>query len=317
MKKKWLSGVAILIILLAILAGYRHESKQFKSNRQKRITAVSSIHRARRHRTKSLRKIHYLIRSVNLKTQRVTRPENVWRSPSHTRREEIGTTASLLKSPNKYTNLVQIDRQAVAKNKPTYDHITRQGKSIGWIDNRSVRPTSVYMLPYVYISQFWPSPARDACEEASLKTALSTQSKAMNVPLLRMVQQTPRSNDPNKGYTKDPYRYSSHATIYPDALVKVAHKYGARAKVMNHAKVGQFINAITHGHAVVFEGPYMLKKPGSDHDLVILGYKKGKFFVADPFARHHYSPRTRWASTQLLMKLYNKKFRSQRSLVIE
>lgn len=316
MKNKWLDGIAILIIVLAVVMGYRHESNQFESNNgQRRIASVSSKRKSIN--SGSLRKVNYRIRTTNIKTQRVTRPENVWQKPNHDKREKIGTTASLLKSPNKYTNLVQIDRQAAAKNKPTYDHITRQGKSIGWIDARGVKSTSVYMLPYVYISQFWPSPAQDACEEASLKTALSTQGKAMNVPLRKMVQQTPRSNDPNRGYTNNPYEYGSHATIYPDALVKVAHKYKARAKVMNHATKAQFINAVTHGHTVVFEGPYMLQKPGSDHDLVILGYKKGRFFVADPFARHHYSPRTRWASTGLLMKLYNKRFRGQRSLVIE
>ncbi|XIF20557.1 MAG: hypothetical protein AJITA_01332 [Acetilactobacillus jinshanensis] len=215
------------------------------------------------------------------------------------------------------TNLVQVDQQAVAKGHPTYDHITRQGKSIGWINDKGLQPTSTYMLPYVYISQFWPSAAQDACEEASLKTALSTQSKAMNVSLQQMVKQTPRSNDPNKGYTNNPYKYGSHATIYPDAMVKIAKKYGAHAKDISGANKARFIYEITHGHAVVFEGPYMLKKPGSDHDLVILGYRKGQFFVADPFARHHYSPKTRWASTNLLMKLYNKKFRHQRALVVE
>lgn len=319
MKSNWLKLVAVIVILLAVIVGYRHEKNVANYNRT-RVTAVSSV----RHRSpnkiqgqpKNLTK-HYRILLSNSKTQRVTSLENIYRNPNHTKQTQIGNTKTLLQNPKNFTNLVQVDQKAVAKNKPTFDHIMRQGKPIGWVNANAVHSISTYVLPYVYISQFWPSAAEDACEEASLKTAMSTQNKAMNVPLQQIVKQTPRSKNPNVGYTKNPYKYGSHATIYPDAMVRIARKYGAQAKDISGATKSQFIQEVTHGHAVVFEGPYMLKKPGSDHDLVILGYRKGQFFVADPFARHHKSPKTRWASTSLLMRLYNKKFRHQRALVVE
>ena len=310
--------LGMVVVLLMVIGIYHYETASHQEVAPKRTTSI--VHRRKlashNHQLQrgSLKRAHYQIKPIKLKTQKVIKQVKLDQQPG---RNPVGNTLRLLSRPRRFTNLVQINQIAIAKNEPSEYHISRQGKSLGWIPVDAVQPTRQYMLPYVYISQFWPSKADDACEIASLKTALSTKNKAMNVPLRTMVQRIPRTQDPNTGYTNDPYRYGSHATIYPDAMVKIAKEYGANVRNITGATKSQFINAVEHGHAVVFEGPYMMKKPYSDHDLVILGYRPGYFFVADPFARHVYSPRTTWVSTSKLMRLFNKKFRHQRALVIE
>ena len=275
-------------------------------------------HTARKHRSvkfTSANASRYPERPIHWRTQQVTQVTPLWSAPHNHSSVQVGNTRSLMKNIANYSNLVQPLRWTRGKH-TQYILIGRQGKKLGWINRKALHSTPLYLLPYVYTSQFWPSPADDACELASLKTALSTQNKAMHTGLRKMVRRIPRTTDPNKGYTHDPYRYKSHATIYPDAMVKIARRYGAHAKNITGASQKRLIYEVTHGHGVVFEGPYMMKKPGSDHDLVIIGYKPGYFYVTDPFARHHYSPRATWISTGKFMKIFNKPFRHQRALTI-
>lgn len=252
------------------------------------------------------------IKRVQQRTQQVTKNEAIRLTPAG---KEISDTGFLMRNKVQGTNQVQV-RAQTKNHGQKMDEIAQAGLALGWVPASTVKPVQNYMLPYVYTSQFWPTHADDACEIAALKMAMSTQSKALDVSLHEMVSQIPRTNNPNTGYTHDPYQYATHATINPGPMVKVARKYGAHAKNISHAHVGQFINAVQHGQAVVFEGPYMMEKPGSDHDLTILGYKHGQFFVADPFARYRISQRTTWVSCKRLMHLYNASFRHQHAILI-
>lgn len=198
----------------------------------------------------------------------------------------------------------------------TYVQVQHQGKDLGWVNANDVAQTDHYMLPYQYTSQFWPSKAKDACEIASLKTALSSDNKAMYTPLNKMVNRIPLNPNPNLGYTGDPYHYGTHATINPDAMVKVAQKYGAHAKNISGAPITKFIQEVTHGNPVIYESPFLMKRPGSDHDLTILGYKPGYFYVVDPFAIYHSSRRSIWVSVQRFKELYYNVHRDQHAMVI-
>lgn len=313
-KHKLLTGSLAIVAVLALAGGY-YSRHRFQPRLNQPAGRQVAVKKRRRVKLNPVNAVHYSVRPVSWRTQQVTQATSLWSAPRSRASVQRGSTRRLMNSLVNQSNLVQ--PLQLAWNKRTqYVLISRQGKKLGWINRRDLRSTQTYMLPYVYTSQFWPSKADDACELASLKTALSTQSKAMHVSLRRMVQRVPRTSDPNRGYTNDPYEYGSHATIYPDAMVKIARRYGAHAKNITGASSSRMIYEVTHGHAVVFEGPYMMKKPGSDHDLTILGYKPGYFYVADPFARHHYSPRSTWVSVPRMMRIFNKPFRHQRALTI-
>lgn len=175
---------------------------------------------------------------------------------------------------------------------------------------------STFQLPYKYTSQFWPSSANDACELASLKMALSVRGKALNTSLKTMVSQVKRSDDPTKGYTNDPFTYGTGASIYPVALAKVARQYGVGAQDITGASKNKLIYEIRHGNPVVFAGSYRMRDTSSDHSLVLLGYKPGYFYFADPFSRKKGVVLDGWVKTSLFMKIFRAKQRGSRALVI-
>lgn len=252
----------------------------------------------------------YQVRPVNWRTQRIAKTVSA--------RESLNRkgTRELVPSLRKLSNQVQPVEEATVNNHKRV-LVERQGKKLGWITPRSLKPVKEYMLPYHYTSQFWPSKVKDACEIASLKTAMSTQHKGMRTDLDKMVSRIPLSKDPNTGYTGDPHRYGSHASISAKAMTKIAHQYGAHAENITGASEPRFIREVTHGNAVLIECPFMMKKPTSDHDLVIMGYKPGWFYAVDPFTHTPLSRKSTWVSADRMMRLFNKPFRTQQALVIK
>ena len=306
-----------MVVILAVAGGY-YSYHPFQPRFNQQTAKPSPRHAATKSRRVKIgpaKAVRYRTRSLKWPTQQVTQNTLILSRPFNRSSLRVGNTKGLRRNLASQSNLVQPLRLAQSKHFQ-YVLISRQGKRLGWIKRQALRPTQQYLLPYVYTSQFWPSKADDACEIASLKTALSTQNKAMNTSLRQMVRRIPRTRNPNRGYTHDPYKYGSHATIYPDAMVKIARRYGARAQNITGASQQLFAWEVTHGRTVVFEGPYMMRKPGSDHDLTIMGYKPHYFYVVDPFARYRDSPRATWVSAARMIKLFNRSFRHQRALVV-
>lgn len=300
--KKYLSLkiIGLIILFACSLGGYLY-------SRQK----IEYVYKPRKIKLASQYEIHP---TTNIKMKELRHSTPIFSVPTSSNNPKvIGNTKDVTLGHNK---LVVPNKIAVAKNKPTYVNINQQGKNIGWINVKALKSTNSYLLPYTYYSQFWPSKVDDACEIASLKTAMSAKGKGQNVSLLQMVARIPRTDDPNTGYTHNPYHYGSHATIFPKAMVNIAKSYGVHAKDITGASKGKMIYEVTHGNPVVCEGPYMAKKPYSDHDMVILGYRPGYFYIADPFARDIHQRKTTWASISRLMSQYEKSSRQQHALVI-
>lgn len=284
----------MIIAFLFAFGGYRH----FRNIRTAHNVRIASQ--------------YHFASAVNLSNQNVKGHVDLMSKP--------GNKQKILQrgfNNNVKKGFVQPQRIAIARNKPTYVEVSQNNRTVGWLNSKNLFKPNQFLLHYVYYSQFWPSPAPDACEIASLKTAMSVKHKALNVPLEEMVQQIPRATNPNKGYTHDPYKYGSHATINPDAMIKTARLYGANAQNISGASKKQFIYEIERGNPVVCEVPYMASKPKSDHDVVLAGYRNGYFLVIDPFARNTLSTKSAWVSANKVMKEFKAPFRQQHALIIK
>lgn len=211
---------------------------------------------------------------------------------------------------------VQPITQAVSSGHTTYDKVNYRGHKLGWIRLRYLKKSKSYQLPFTYTSQFWPSRASDACEAAALKMTLSTQGVDTKTSLATMVHHIPKSKNPRYGYTHNPFKYGSKASIYPHALAEVASQHHVRAEDITGAKKGQLINYIEHGDAIVFEGEYRMNDSKSDHALALLGYRYGKFFFADPLSRKNGYKITGWVSTNKFMKIFDSKVHGKRAIAI-
>lgn len=253
------------------------------------------------------------VRQQNLKTARSLPLLNVTKTtvPLHLINNKLTNS-----SRNISANTLIKPNDVLKSHGQTYIDGFRFGRNLGWINIKVLSRTNTYKIPYKYTSQFWPSKAKDACEIASLKTAMSSAGKGNNVPLANMVRLIPLSPNANLGYTGNPFHYGTHASIYPPAMVNIAKQYGANAKVITGSSSKQFINYVTHGDPVVYESPFMMKRPDSDHDLTITGYKPGYFYVVDPFAAYRSSRRGTWVSIQRFNQLYGDIHRHQHALAI-
>ena len=295
--------------VIILLGGYRY----FQSRQSSNTTVMSFKSQRTVGNKQSLKDRDGKINSsFKSSLQRVSQSEPIFKDPG--KKETLcGTTNSLVH----HSGLVKILQIKNLKRHGIFFQISQTGKTLGWVNAKGFKPALKFILPYQYCSQFYPSPADDACELAALKMVLSVQGKATNVNLRQMVQSVPRSNKPWRGYTHNPYRYGSHAELYPNMLVKCAKSYGASAKDITGFTKRQLIQEIQHGNGIVVDGAYMMKKPGSVHSISLLGYKPGYFYFAEPFARHPDSPKTGWVQEDRAMRIFGASIRNKRAMVVD
>ncbi|MBW1606231.1 C39 family peptidase [Lactobacillus sp. Sy-1] len=257
--------------------------------------------------------VKYTIKNANNYVMRVinTSTAKIWNTP-YTSSSKVKNTTTNLNG-----KLIKIIQTASGSDGSLYYHITYQGKDLGWIYKSYISYTDDYEMPYVYTSQLYPIYAPSACEAASLKMALSTKGKALNIPLDKFINLIPRSSDPNKGYKNDPFTKGAGATIYPNALAKFARNYASGSKDITNTSLSNIIYNIKRGNPVVFEGSWrMVVNSKSDHVLVILGYKPGQFLIADPYMRKNSPNKVFWTSTSDFLKIWHDSKRGSRAMTV-
>lgn len=200
-------------------------------------------------------------------------------------------------------------------------HIKRRSRTYGILNEMGfLKPKRYYVLKFHYYSQLYPLYAPDACEATTLRMALSAKGLAKHVSMRKFINRIPRSKDPRRGYTENPYLYGDSASIYPQALSRYAYKYyHAKVDNISGASKKKFIDEIKHGNPIVFEGSYQMRDIDSDHTLVIIGYRSGhpgQFLVADPFMWHSQRNKIFWTSTSDFMSIYKSSMRGQHALAV-
>lgn len=194
------------------------------------------------------------------------------------------------------------------------------------------------IMKYHFITQRGRHNANDACEAASLQMALNHLGLAKNKTLDRFVNSIPRSTNPERGYTKNPYVLGTGASLYPRALLDVAKRYGAKKSYIiddyyhhgkglygRRASSKSFIRAILRGYPIVFEGSNRMQYGSktkrhsyggyrSDHVLMLYGYKRGRLYWTDSDHWHD-----EWGSTpvKIFMQIVNASKRGPRAVAID
>lgn len=216
--------------------------------------------------------------------------------------------------------LVQLNQVKKVNGKKVFK-ISRKGKNLGWVKDAKLKRTTKYVLPATYTSQLYPLYAPEGCESVALKMAMSV--KGQNMPLKKFLKALPLTNNPNTGFANGtPFKPAgNYCTIYPKPLLKVAKgkpfKYNNIYNISGASKK-QLITEIKRGNAIDFWGTWhMLSSEKAWHALTIIGYKPGKFLIADPYAQKGWAFNTYkefWVSSNQFMTIYNK--RGQKALVV-
>ena len=258
---------------------------------------------------------NYRVRSANYRELRVVKHDaTLWQRPYNPGVRAVGSTRNLA-GTNK---VVHLNQEAYAHGKVKYYQIGRLNRKLGWVNANDLRVPRQVILPYRYVSQFWPSHADDACEAAALMMAVSVKGKGDHVPLRTIVKKIPRNSDPNKGYTHNPFKLGTGATIYPKGLTKLTKRFfNLRSKNITGASKRSLISDIKHGNPVVYEGSYLMNNTSSDHSLVLLGYAPGYFYYADPYSKTFGLEHAGWVSTNQFMHIFTAKKRGARALLID
>lgn len=233
-----------------------------------------------------------------------------WQRPTTTGTHKLGSVGRLK------GKLVQLDR-VIKTAHGTYFQVSRRGHRTGWLRAQDLKRPQRYVLPYTYTSQLYPLNAPNACEAASLKMALSVKGLATKTSLKTVIQRMPRSKNPHKGFTGNPFtesRPGETRTIYPAALTKYAKTYDSAARNLTGAKKNTLIREIKRGNAIVFAGAWRMQKPRPYHVLALVGYQRGKFLVADPYMRASWPNKVYWTKTRQFMAVYHS--RHSRAVVI-
>ncbi|UQS84499.1 C39 family peptidase [Apilactobacillus apisilvae] len=211
--------------------------------------------------------------------------------------------------------LVQITKVAKAPQR-TYYQISYRGQDQGWINADYVSSTSVYEIPFTYTSQHFPFDAPNGCEATALKMALSTKGVGENTDLNGFLKKMPRSsNNQNEGFVGNPYAVnhtSQNWTIYPKALAKFGREFYSGVYNITGASKIKIINEVQKGNPVIAATGYRMRE-ATGHTLVVIGYKRGYFKMADPSSwKETYKTTNKpvfWVSTSQFMKLYNQEGR--------
>lgn len=219
------------------------------------------------------------------------------------------------KTLNLKGQLVQLTNVARAKER-TYYQIKYRGQDQGWINATYLSTTNVYEIPFTYTSQHFPFDAPNGCEATALKMALSTKGVGENISLNGFLKKMPRAKyDHNKGFVGNPYAVNhtnQDWTIYPSALAPFGRKYYNGVYNITGASKTKIINEVQHGNPVIAATGYRMRK-ATGHTLVVVGYKRGYFKMADPSSwKATYRTTNKpvfWTSTKQFMKLYNQEGR--------
>ncbi|WP_167387283.1 C39 family peptidase [Apilactobacillus quenuiae] len=215
------------------------------------------------------------------------------------------------KSLNLKGQLVQLTNVARAKER-TYYQINYRGQDQGWINATYLSTTNVYEIPFTYTSQHFPFDAPNGCEATALKISLSTKGVGENIGLNGFLKKMPRAKyDHNKGFVGNPYAVNhtnQDWTIYPKALAAFGRKFYDGVYDITGASKIKIINEVQHGNPVIAATGYRMRK-ATGHTLVVVGYKRGYFKMADPSSwRATYKTTNKpvfWTSTSQFMSLYN------------
>lgn len=202
--------------------------------------------------------------------------------------------------------LVQIDRVARV-GQTTYMQISQRGRVYGWLNQKGLRTTNKFVLPYTYTSQLYPLYAPNGCEAASLKMALSVKGIATKTSLKTIINKMPKAKTPSQGFVGNPYtesRPGETRTIYPKPLTAYTNTYDARAVNITGATKNQLIREIKRGNAVIFAGAWRMQGARPYHVLTLVGYQHGQFLVADPYMKKSWPNKTYWTGTRNFMKVY-------------
>ncbi|AYM03968.1 C39 family peptidase [Levilactobacillus yiduensis] len=216
------------------------------------------------------------------------------------------TKQAVRKTGNLTGKLVQIDRVAHV-GQATYMQISRRGHVYGWLNQKGLRTTKKFVLPYTYTSQLYPLYAPNGCEAASLKMALSVKGIATKTSLKTIISKMPKAKTPSKGFVGNPYtesRPGETRTIYPKPLTAYTNTYDARATNITGATKKQLIREIKRGNAVIFAGAWRMQGSRPYHVLTLVGYRRGQFLVADPYMKKSWPNKTYWTGTRNFMKVY-------------
>lgn len=177
-----------------------------------------------------------------------------------------------------------------------YFQLQYRGKVIGWVKQSSVRNLSTFLLPYTYSSQLNQG-APEGCEGASLQMALSVQGKLTSLKTVYRATGYGSKYTPTTGFYGNPWGHGTWATqtVFASRLAKaVSQKIYARTYDLTNKGKNAVINEIKRGNAVITYGDYYWQVGRAFHVMTIVGYKKGAFLIADPYA---YGKRTYWLST--------------------
>lgn len=185
------------------------------------------------------------------------------------------------------------------------------------IRSTPIKAAKTYLIHFQYTSQLYPLYAPNACEAASLKMALSAKKTVKHPSLKMLINDMPRSNNPNKGFSGNPYKESPAGitwTIYPKPLAKYAQKYDSKAANISGVSKSKLIYEIKHHNPVIFAGAWRMQPGRPYHVLTLVGYKHGYFRVADPYMKKSWPNKVYWTKTSRFMQIYQS--RHQRAVVI-
>lgn len=245
----------------------------------------------------------YSVKSGRQSNSRVIKSKGwrLWNKPY------VKGAKSVRKAGNLAGKLMQVN-QVAKKGQTTYFQLSRRGRNYGWINATAVKLPTSYVLPYTYTSQLYPTYAPNACEAASLKMALSVKGIATKTSLKTIINRMPKAKTPNKGFVGNPYtesRPGETRTIYPAPLTKYAKTYDQLATNITGASKAQLIREVKRGNAVVFAGAWRMQQQRPYHVLTLVGYKHGKFLVADPYMKKGWPNKVYWTSTRNFMTVYH------------
>ena len=216
--------------------------------------------------------------------------------------------AKYLGSTNRINGLsVQLNQKAVS-NKETYYQISRKGHVYGWINAKTLKSISTYVLPYTYSSQLYPTIAPNACEAISLKMALSVKGSANNLSTRTFIDRMPRSSNIHKGFRGNPYKHNATNvswTILPAPLTRYGKQYNSNTANISGYHKDQIIKEVKRGNAVAFAGSRNMRGKATGHMLTIVGYRYGQFLVADPYKYAGDGNKIFWVSTSKFQQVYD------------
>lgn len=184
----------------------------------------------------------------------------------------------------------------------------------GWVWHKYLKTPSTVNLNAPYISQNAVK-AWMGCESASLLEGLHYKGALKSTGLVAFMKRLPRSknNNPNNGFAGSPYKVTPGVfqSIFPKPLAKWGNQYEP-VKNMSGASLSKLRSQLRlHNPVVVYVTLHFAKAQyghyfwgtgiNNSHVMLLDGYKKGYYHVADPNQGKY------WVSASKLARSYNYK----------